>query len=312
MVSSILDDIKREFTTGNRITRLILINVGVFVSIGLVKVFTHFPGAEGNVSMFSTILDYITLNKDWIFNFTHPWVFMSHMFLHIGLWHLVWNMILLYIFGRRVGDLIGDKHVYPLYIYGGLASAIILLLSISSFGYVSAEHAIHAHGASGAVMAFVVALGIINPDGVINLILLGPVRIKYIVATLVLLNILSLGSDPNTGGIFGHLGGAAMGWFYIYALRNGWNLSPEIPSFKSDQDPKIKVMSDYPRPSAAKKTTPSKSFRQYFTSKDEQSEAVVRNIEEEVDRILDKIIQSGKDSLTDEERETLQRASKDK
>ena len=103
-----------------------------------------------------------------------------------------------------------------------------------------------------------------------------------------------------------------MGWFYVYALRNGLNLAPDFSSTKDSRgQAKIRILSDHPSTSKKKKNAPSKSFKHYFTGKEDSSEAVIRNIDEEVDRILDKIRLKGMDSLTDKEKETLKRASKD-
>jgi len=309
MMKSIFDDVRREFEIGNHITRLILINVAVFVVMSLLKVFTNFSGAGGD-SWFNVIWKYVTLSNDWIFNLTHPWVFVTHMFLHIGFWHILWNMLFLYWFGRRVGDLIGDRHIVPLYFYGGLTCAIAFMLSASVLGYIPDGQWVMAHGASGAAMAFVVAAAVLSPDSYMHLILIGPVKLKYISFALVFLDIIALGSDYNTGGHFGHLGGAAMGWFYIYALRNGWNLAPTFTITRDEKKTNIRVMSDYPTPSK-RQHAPTKSFKKYFTKTDEGSDAIIRNIDEEVDRILDKIREKGMDSLTDKEKETLQNASKD-
>lgn len=308
-MQSIFDDVKREFESGNNITRLILTNVAAFVVFSLLNVFANFPGSEGG-SWFDSIWRYLTLSDDWLFNLKHPWVFVSHMFLHLGFWHIVWNMLFLYWFGRRVNDLIGDKHIYPLYIYGGLACAVSFLLTASMFSYIPVSGSALAHGASGAAMAFVVAAAVLNPDATLFLPLIGPVKIKYVAFTLVFLDIISLGSNFNTGGHFGHLGGAAMGWFYIYALRNGWNLSPDFSSKSQERDPKIRSMSDHPT-SSKRKHAPNRSFKQYFTVGEQKSDAIIRNIDEEVDRILDKINEFGKDSLTQEEKDTLDRAYKD-
>lgn len=309
MVTSIIDDLKREFQSGTQVTRLILINVAVFVVMALVNVVANFPGSGGEAGWWLVIKRYLTLSNDWIFNLKHIWVFGTHMFLHIGVWHLVWNMVFIYWFGRRVGDWIGDKHIVPIYIYGGLASALMLILSDNIFHYVPADQSVYALGASGAAMAFVVASAVINPEAELNLLLIGPVRLKYVAAVLVFFDVTALGTNVNTGGHFGHLGGAIMGWFYIYALHNGWNLASVFSMQRQKKSgATIRKISDaYERRSTS--TQSSQPFRQYFASKEQRNEAVVRNLDDEIDRILEKIKQQGIDSLTDDERKTLDQAS---
>ncbi len=311
MVTSIIEDVKREFESGNNITRLILVNVGLFAVFALFRAFANFSAVPGQETWFDSIWHLFVLSNDFVTNLKHPWALITHMFLHQGFWHILWNMLLLYWFGRRVGDLLGEKHVYPIYIYGGLACAAAYLISDSIFHYIPIGVEGLAWGASGAVMAIIVAAAMLSPDSYMHLLLIGPVKLKYIAIGLVFLDIISLGDNYNTGGHFGHLGGAVMGWFYIYALRNGWDLAPDFSRKSEEKKSNVRVMSDY-RPSPKRQHAPSKSFKQYFTRSEENDEAIVRNIDEEIDRILDKIKVKGIDSLTDKERETLNRASKEK
>lgn len=309
MMTSLIDDLKREFEHGTQVTRLILINVGVYVVMALLNVFAHFPGSAGEAGWWSILWRYTTLSNDWIFNLKHIWVFGTHMFLHIGFWHILWNMLFIYWFGRRVGDWIGDKHIVPLYLYGGLASAVTLILADNIFQYVPDGIEVFAHGASGAAMAYVVAAAVINPDAEMNLILIGPVKLKYISAVLVFFDIIALGSNVNTGGHFGHLGGALMGWFYIYALRNGWNLASVFSWKRQDNaGAKVRQMSDVYE-TRSRRPESGQSIRKYFTSKEERPEAIIRSLDDEIDRILDKIKKEGIDSLTEAERKTLDQAS---
>ena len=305
-MQSIINDIKREFTFGNKITRLILINVIVFVGLSLFKVFFRFAGSDAG-SLFADVMRYLSLSDSFVFNITHPWVFITSIFLHIDFWHILWNMLFLYWFGKVVGDLAGDKHVYPIYFYGGIAGGLAFILTAGLFGYIQAESAI-AYGASGAVMAFVLAAGVLAPDYIFHLILIGPVRLKYIVMVVVLLDIIGLGNNINTGGHFAHLGGAAMGWFYIWSLRNGINLVPDwlmVMTVKQEKQPKKGRIIKMERVISSIKKSSSGS-----SNTDEDK--VMTDSEKEVDRILDKINKSGIDSLTDVEKETLYRASNKK
>ena len=306
MIGSIIEDIKRQYRMGDQITRLILINIGVFVVVALLNVFLRF-GAHTSIEGSSLIWRQITLSGDWAFNLTHPWVLFSHMFVHLGLWHILWNMLFLFWFGRRVEDFIGRKHVLPLYIYGGLMGAFVLMVSMMSLSYESEPSAVYAHGASAAVMAFVVAAGVLAPESEMHLILIGPVKMKYIVFFIVLMDVLALGSSVNTGGHFGHLGGALMGWFYIYALRNGMNLIPWLNASQADQTGSIRPEYTLTRSQRSNRDEARVvSIKSVFSS-DEKS---MPDPETAINEILDKISEQGIDSLTDKEREMLDDASK--
>lgn len=296
MFTSIWEDLKQQFNQGNMLTRIILVNIGVFVVINLVLVFT--PG--GN---YYSIIRPIALDSEWFYVLTHLWGILTHMFLHTAFWHILWNMILLYWFGRILGDLLGDQRVLPLYLMGGLAGGLAFFL----YANVTGGHT-YAIGASGAVMAVIVATGVIAPDYNLRLILIGDVKLKYIVAVLLFLDIIGAGGTDNTGGHFAHLGGAFFGYFFATQLKNGNDLAIPVNNLldklkaifggfasKRRRGPRVA----YKNPNAGKKATKSKTK----TTTDPSHQ-------EHLDKILDKIKQTGYDSLTEEEKEFLFNASK--
>jgi membrane associated rhomboid family serine protease len=296
MFQSIIQDVRNEFQKGNTITRLIFINLFVYIALNLLYVFLHgtAPGVYGDIR------NALALSNGWMHNLTHPWAWLTHMFVHDSFWHILWNMLFLYWFGRIVGDLIGDHHMLPIYIYGGLLGGLSFVLTASALGYVSGTT--FAIGASGATMAIVLAAGIIAPDYMMRLILIGSVKLKYIVLAILLLDIFRLAGSTNVGGHVAHLGGAAMGWFYIYALRSGMEIGKPIMQLQT----MIMNLFDGPR-------KPRRSKARVFDMRGErQSEpqAGSSDVQEKVDAILDKISQKGYDSLSDEEKEFLYQASK--
>lgn len=296
MFTSIIDDIKVSFRSGNMITRLIIINVAVFVVTALTNAFapSFYQG---------TLVHWIAVPGDPISLLFKPWTIVSYMFIHSGLGHIFWNMLILYWFGRIVGDMIGDKHILPIYIVGGLAGAVVYILS---YYFLIGRVGTYMVGASAAIMALVIIAGRINPEKELRLILIGPVKIKFVILAFILMDLIFIGKDNNTGGHLAHIGGMVMGWVYFNQIGQDNDLekringffdwiggmfssnfstkrkSPLKVKFKSD---KIKTMSDY---------------------RSGQSGAM----QQEVDNILDKIKRKGYDSLTDAEKETLYQASK--
>lgn len=314
MLQSIWDDAKRELSRGNMITQLIIINVAVFVIINLVRLFL-FLGNGGSVpELYSTILHFFCMSSDWKFFLTHPWGMFTSMFLHEGFWHLLWNMLFLYWFGRIVGDFIGDQRIVPLYLLGGLTGAVVFFISANLLPYGMGGR--FALGASAGVMAIVVAAGTISPDYIMRLLLLGDVKLKYIVAVLVFLDLILIPNGGNTGGHFAHLGGAFFGWLFVTQLRNGNDFSEpvnnildrirdfydRITSGKSKgRRPKVV----YRNPNRQRSTTSSRGQAASDTNNGNSSA-----YQEKLDKILDKIKDSGYDSLTKEEKEFLFNASK--
>lgn len=311
MFQSIWEDVKREFGYGNMVTRIIIINVAVFVLIHLVGIILYVSNGAQPSPLFRDVVNFLSMSSDWKYVLTHPWVIFTHMFLHEGFWHILWNMLFLYWFGRIVGDFIGNQRVLPIYLLGGLAGAIIYFLSANLMPY-GAMGARFALGASAAVMAVVSAAAFISPDYIMRLLLLGDVKLKYIVMALVFIDLISIANDSNTGGHLAHLGGVAMGWLFVQQLRNGNDLAMPINGFFNrinsffqslvGQKQKPGPRMAYKNPHKQARAT----ARKAMTVTDEED----LSYQEQLDAILDKIKQSGYDSLSEHEKEFLFNASK--
>jgi len=310
MVQSIWEDVKREFSYGNMVTRIIIVNVAIYLFVNIVYLLLFLGFGHSSLNeIYAPFLHFFCISSDWIHNLTHPWVFFTHMFLHDGFWHILWNMLLLYWFGRIVGDFLGNQRILPLYLMGGLAGAVAYFISVPFLPVGS-----FALGASAAVMAIIVAAGVISPDYIMRLFLIGDVKLKYIVAFLVLMNLFLIPGGGNTGGYVAHLGGAAFGWLFVFQLRQGqdWsipvnNLLDRITNFwnrlisgKIMEKPRRKPRVVYKNTSANKRSNRGSS----------RSDSMSKSHQEQLDAILDKIKQSGYESLSEEEKEFLFNASK--
>jgi MFS family permease len=199
-------------------------------------------------------------------------------------------MMFLYTFGNIIGDLLGNRRVISLYVWGAIAGGLAYLLVYNTIPFFLQSVLFSTvHGASASVFAIVVGAATLTPDYRLNLILLGPVRIKYIAAFYVVLSYAqTIGS--NAGGNVAHLGGALVGYLFIRQLQNGndWGKPVHfvIDFFKGLFKPKPKMKVTYNRD---RDQSPSQA---------------------EIDIILDKISVSGYESLTKEEKQKLFSASK--
>ena len=315
MFNSIWEDIKREFSYGNMVTRIIIINVAVFVVINVVWLgFQIAYGGQPN-TMFTEVLAFFAMPAGWLKLLTHPWALITSMFLHVGFMHILFNMLMLYWFGRIIGDLLGDHRVLPLYLMAGLAGNAVYFITANLFpayGYSGSM----GFGASGAVMGIVIASAVLTPESEMNLILLGNVKLKYIAAVLLMIDVISISKMSNTGGHFAHLGGAAFGWFFIRRLQYGDDLAEPVnrllnkmrgffkkltegKSLKQRKGPRVA----YRNPNKPKSRTEPRSSPRKRREND-------LNHQERVDSILEKIKESGYEKLTREEKEYLFNASK--
>lgn len=318
MLQSIWDDVKREFSYGNMVTRIIIINIIIFVVVNLTDLFLYIGNGGTPSPFYETFLHFFCMSADWKFFLTHPWGIVTSMFLHEGFWHILWNMLFMYWFGRIVSDFIGNQRILPIYLLGGIAGGIMYFITANllPYGEMGGRFAL---GASGAVMAIVVAAGAIAPDYIMRLLFLGDVKLKYIVAVLVFLDLILIPKGGNTGGHFAHLGGAAFGWFFVFQLRNGndWsapvnNLLDTISNFfrnlfSGNRGSRPKVVYRNPNRKAGRTSSRSRGSSRGEAASDSDGD---KAYQERLDAILDKIKKSGYDSLSREEKEFLFNASK--
>lgn len=303
MFKSIYNDIKGQLDYGNNVTRLIIINAIVFVALMIVYAGIALSVGPDFVVVQKKFLNFFTLPPTLLGMAKKPWSIITHMFLHERFFHFLFNMIILHMFGRIFGDLLGDRRVIPLYILGGLMGVVFVQLAVV-FGVTIG----YGLGASAAVMAIVVASAIVAPNYEVRLILLGPVKIKFIALALIIIDIVGVANLDNTGGHFAHIGGMVMGWIYILLIQSGndpanW-MNKTYDAFKDLFQPKQKTKSKSPLTVKYKATVPrtSKSTRK----------AKMHNVshQEKLDEILEKISKKGIASLSKEEKDFLDKASK--
>jgi len=298
-MASILDDLRYSFRSGNMVTRFIFLNVGVFVLLSLIRVFGFFYQTE----LLNEVIPWIAGSSVPERMLFRPWTAITYMFVHTGLLHLLVNMIMLWFSGRLFGDLLNDKRFVAVYFLGGLSGFLLYFISYNVFPVFSGTTSTII-GASASVIAVLVAIATYVPNMEVRLILFGNVKLKYIAIFFVALDILFL-DGGNTGGRLAHLGGAFFGFFYSRSLAKGSDWSNGFYSFVNffrdliKPQPKMKVASSSNRRSRKSSATSNRSS------------AVDRTAEQKkIDEILDKISQSGYDSLTKEEKEFLFNASK--
>lgn len=298
MFQSIYDDIKQYFRSGNMVTRLILINCIVFITLVLLKILTYSFATKSDSSFYISLTqEYLATPGYWKTLVTHPWTLFTSMFVQLRVWHLAWNMLVLHWFGRIVGDLLGDRRILPLYILGGVFGSMVFVV-VSSYFYGMNGH--HLIGASAGVMAIVVASGVTSPDYLYHLPVIGAVKIKFLILAVIVIDILGTMSG-NSGGSFAHLGGAFIGYVFVTQLRKGNDMGSWINSIVDlFNGKKLKLKSTKSNLKVVYKNPSTPTTKS----------APKKNIQEEVDRILEKIKKKGYEQLTAEEKDVLYRASK--
>ncbi|WP_418263756.1 rhomboid family intramembrane serine protease [Flavobacterium faecale] len=286
---NIFEDLKLQYKLGGIAFRLILWNVGCFL-ISLV----FFYQFQAGVFNFPFWLALKTTPAGFLIA---PWTFLTYAFFHDGFMHLLFNMIVLNFSSQLFLTYFTQKQFLGLYF---LAAIFAGLVFVGTYYFMNISSGIV--GASAAIMAILMAVTTYQPLMNVRLLLIGNVKLWYITAVILILDLMQFRLS-NTGGHLSHLSGAAFGFVFIKFLQNGTDLSKLVSAVidffanlfnKSGKTPFKKVHKNYTKPVVKR-----------------ESKIVTKNkAQQQIDEILDKISQSGYDSLTKEEKEFLFKVGK--
>jgi membrane associated rhomboid family serine protease len=278
---SIWTDIKNILQQpGQGLMKIIIANGALFIALMIARVGLLLAGKS---ELFDAFFAQVSLPSSPSLLIQRPWTLLTYFFLHIEVFHLLFNMLFLYWFGIIVQDFIGNKRLVQLFFYGGIAGALAFLLVLNTVSFFIAQGLSFLNGASAGVFAVVVAAATIRPDYQVRLLLLGDVKIKYISAFYILWSFIET-TGSNAGGNIAHLGGAMVG--FIFAKNF-------LASSRPQAIFELKI----------------KEFAQVINQKIQPRKELETVPEEELNAILDKISHSGYDSLSDYEQKRLFKAS---
>jgi membrane associated rhomboid family serine protease len=293
----ILEDIKTTFRNGNNLTKLIYINIALFLIITIIGIIGFLVV---NPDIINQTIRFLSVPSSLKTLLLRPWTLITYMFTHKELLHILVNLLWLYWFGKIFLEYLDQKKLVAVYLLGGIAGAITYVLSYNIFpafqGVVG--ESIPLLGASASVMAIVVAIAAYVPDYTVYLFLLGRVRIKYIALGIFIFTSV-MDFSVNSGGKLAHIGGALFGYFYILSYRQGRDIGKGINKI-------IDFFVTILKPEKKLKVTYKKTADEYEYNK------VKVDHQKEINKILDKISKGGYDSLTKAEKEILFRESQKK
>jgi len=293
-----LDNLKGFFKNKNMLIKLILVNVLVWLAIMFLSVIFDLYKAD----YIQEVINRLAVPADIEQLVIRPWTVFTYMFLHYDFWHILFNMLWLFWFGKIFMEFLNQRQLLATYIIGGLAGAVFYILSFNLFPkFEDIYQQSVALGASASVMAVVVAISFYVPNYRINLLFIGPVKILYIALISIVLDVLMIKS-ANSGGHLAHLGGALWGFFSIYLLKNRIDVSSVFGKLSFEG-----IKNTF-------KTKKSSRFRKVYTNSrvktDEEYNHEKKLNQEKIDEILDKISKSGYDNLTKQEKEFLFKTSR--
>lgn len=285
---NILDDLKMQYRLGGIALKMIFWNIGCFL-VSLVFFYQYSIGAFD-------FPNWIALSSEPSVFVLKPWTFLAYAFFHDSFMHLFFNMIVLNFSSYLFLTFFSSKQYLGVYILSGIFAGFIFALGFNLMHFSGSIV-----GASAAIMAILVAATTYSPLMNVRLLLVGNVKLWHVTAVIIVLDLMQFRLG-NSGGHISHLAGAFFGFIYVKLLQNGIDMSKIVTAvldfftnlFKKPSTPFKKVHKNYKKP----------------TEKPISKIVVKDKKQQQIDEILDKISQSGYDSLNQEEKEFLFQAGK--
>ena len=290
---AIIDEIKDSFRKGSTLTRLIYINLAVFVLVNLVYAIFFLANSQAGYSGF---LVQLAVPADLSILVSKPWTLITYMFTHKGFIHLLFNLLWLFWFGKVFLEYFDGKKLVGVYLLGGFSGAVLYIAAFNLLPVFTQEVAVSiALGASASVTAISFAVATYVPNYTWNLLFIGRVKIIYVAIAVFFVSSLIEFSD-NTGGKIAHIGGAILGYFFAVRYKQGKDITRGLNRF-------LEKLFALFRPKPKIRVTHRKSETDLDYNKRKVDE------QKDIDRILDKIAKSGYSSLSASEKEILFRQS---
>lgn len=276
---SFLNNLKYRFQQGSIVEKLIYINVGLFVVTMLLSVFQGLYKSDSNF-----LIDWFSLEGNFHVLFSKPWSIITYGFLHADFLHILFNLIALYFIGNLFIDYFTQKQLLNFYILGTFFGGIFYVLSQNYFPLFEGKTSVLV-GASAGISAIFIGIATYMPNYELKIRFIGFVKLWYLAAIWVGLDILGL-AGGNAGGHFAHLGGSVFGFLYVSQASN-----KKIGVFNS-------LFSLF--------KTKKKPLKTVYKSKSNKQTSIKTDFtQKQIDEILDKISKSGYDTLTSAEKEFL-------
>ena len=258
----------------NILEKIIFLNVAIYLAPFLINTILFLFNIK-NIDL----IKWFTIDADFGQLIFKPWSIITYGFLHGSFSHIFWNMIILYYFGKILNNLFGDKLLKKLYLSGIVAGGLTYVISYNVFPVFRGVESVMI-GASAGVMSVLFYLASYSPQMGIRIFFFD-IKIIYIALFLFFYDIVQIPLN-NSGGHIAHIGGAIWGYYYCISNNKGEDFTQSI-------------------------------FNIFKTTKKKNTKATQNNNnfdQKKIDSILDKISDSGYDSLTKKEKEYLFKVGK--
>lgn len=286
--------LKYQFTRLGIVEKLIVINVLIFLFNGI---FTFLLQLPSNI-----LVQWFELPKDFLNFIGQPWSLITYSFFHANFWHLLNNMLVLYFSGRILLNLFGPKKFINVYFLGVILGGLFFMISYNIFPVLKDVNAVII-GASAGVTALLIFVCTYIPNKEVRIFIFN-LKLWYIGAFWVLLNLVQIPNGENVGGLIAHLGGALLGYLYATQLGNGRDIGAGFEGL-------LNTVANIFRGNNKKKG-PLKTVYRKKRNEAKSSDAYNKETRQrKIDSILDKISKSGYESLSKEEKDFLFKSGKE-
>jgi membrane associated rhomboid family serine protease len=284
MVAELRYFLKTHFQrSDNGLMQLILLNGLVFVGLLLIKTGLVLAGYEG---WYQILFRTLTLPAVWETFLQQPWSLVTYFWVHDAFFDVVWHLLFLYSFGQLLLNSLSSKSLIVLYILGGLGGGICFLLL---YNLAPGFQGIHTRlvGSAASLYAVMAGAATLLPHFYFQFLLIGRIKVKYIVGALLLLSCFELSQHQAVG--IANLSGALIGYWYVRSFSQFEKLQRFLFRFYKGIRKNKPLQVTYQKSKSTVATKDSKTENQTLA----------------IDQILDKVAESGYESLTKEEKRQL-------
>ncbi len=297
----VFGEIKASFKKGSVLTRLIYVNLFVFLAISLTGAILYLFEIKTDSLYF-----WLSLPASPSGLLFRPYTIVSYMFTHFRFLHVLFNVLILYWFGRLFLQYLSGRQLLGVYVWGGLAGALVFIVSYNVFPvFLSSISVSGAVGASASVMAVLFAIATLVPQHEVHMLFFGRVKLMVLALIVIAIDIISIPFD-NPGGHIAHVGGSVFGVLFALQYRKGKDITAGIVKT-------VYALADIFKPKPVMHVSShNKSKKSHGKSADMEYNARKKAEQDEINAILDKVARSGYGSLTAAEKEKLFKMSSKK
>ncbi|MBI1838521.1 MAG: rhomboid family intramembrane serine protease [Flavobacteriia bacterium] len=297
-----VDLLRHHIKFGGATVRLILANLIVYLFLSFLEVIVRLFGGLTLLNLMGEINNFFVLKTDLSYLYYFPITIVTNTFTHFSFFHLLSNMLMLYVAGKMFEQIFNSKKLVYTYLLCGISGSILEILAQIIFPQINSTFIV---GASGAVLGIFAALAFYRPNLEVNFFGIFPVKIIILALIFLFVDLFSLGKTDGTAH-FAHIGGALIGILSIKKIHHKNNILTMFQRFIESIGAFFKKLFGQNQP----KMKVQKGGRSTSFVSDEEYNMNKKQKQEQTDIILDKISKSGYESLTKAEKDFLFKQSK--